>query len=82
MQRSRRTVPPYIRNLIPSPSKKGMFDITWHGITYTMPLELAQQLSRYFQSEHSRQQVSVAGWLRQLPQEQQALVSQSSGTIC
>lgn len=66
MQRSRRPVPPYIRNLIPSEFKKGQFDITWDGIIYTMPLDLAQSLANYFKQEH-KQGVAVAEWLAQLP---------------
>lgn len=76
MQRNKRTIPPYIRNLTPSQHKKGMFDITWDDITYTMPLELANSLANYFKTFY-KQQVSVASWLEQLPPEQNKLVEQT-----
>lgn len=64
--RTRKAIPPYIRNLVPSIYIKGMFDITWDAIVYTMPLELANELSAYFKNSSNRE-VSVAHWYQQLP---------------
>lgn len=70
MMRSRKTIPPYIRNLIPSVYKAGQFDITWNGIVYTMPLALAQKLADYFKTVPEKE-VSVDSWLHTLPAEEQ-----------
>ncbi|BAV06111.1 hypothetical protein SAMN05421788_106172 [Filimonas lacunae] len=76
MNRSRKTIPPYIRNLAPSISKPGLFDITWEGITYTMPLALAMKLAEYFKDVRNKE-VSVSHWRQQLPaaEQQQVLIN-------
>jgi hypothetical protein len=64
----RKTTPPYIRNLLPSAQHKGMFDFTWNGITYTMPLETAMALAEYFRSV-GRQTPDVEAWFDALPEQ-------------
>lgn len=71
MIRSRRPIPPYIRNLTPSGTKGGMYDITWDGITYTMPLELSQHLAGWFKNFAGNDEPSLTQWFDELTPEQQ-----------
>jgi hypothetical protein len=77
MIRSRRPIPPYIRNLTPSGIKNGMYDITWDGITYTMPLELSKNLAYWFKDFANNSEPSLTQWYEALAPEQKEQITRT-----
>jgi hypothetical protein len=50
-----------------------MYDITWDGITYTMPQELTSDLASYFKNA-PEETASVEEWYKALPPDTQGTV--------